>query len=114
MVNSQVEYMIIALLLKTSALKALLYGYIGGTVLFTILMFVEDCSSLPHLEIVPFVNKSFHAVSIVYILSTISGFTDFFIPLLLTYGKQYFYAAGGFCHLVSHCFMLHAWHLPLI
>ena len=33
-------------------------------------------------------------------LSTISGFTDFAIPLLALYGKQYLYAVAGFAHFV--------------
>jgi hypothetical protein len=96
--------MIIALLLKASGLKAMLIAYIAGTLLYTMLLFVEDRQSLRRLHIFTSA-KSLRAVSIVYILTTVAGFTDFFIPLLLAYGKQYLYAAGGFAHLVrlTHC-----------
>jgi hypothetical protein len=39
----QIEYLIIALLLKSSGLKALVYAYVGGTILYTVQMFVKDC-----------------------------------------------------------------------
>jgi len=41
--HSQIEYMILALLLKYSGLQALIIAYIGGTVLFSIQLFVPDC-----------------------------------------------------------------------
>ena len=39
---SQIEYMILALMLKYSGLQALVIAYIGGTVLFSIQLFVSD------------------------------------------------------------------------
>ena len=42
----------------------------------------------------------FPPVSIVYMLSTVSGFTDFAFPLLALYGKQWWYATAGFAHFV--------------
>ena len=44
-VYSQIEYMIIALLLKSSGLTALIVAYIGGTVLFAAQLFIEDRES---------------------------------------------------------------------
>ena len=41
--HSQIEYMILALMLKYSALQGLLIAYIGGTILFSIQLFVPDC-----------------------------------------------------------------------
>jgi len=81
-IHLQIEYMILALLLKCSGLQALIIAYIGGTVLFSIQLFVSD-------------------FSIVYMLSTISGFTDFAFPLLALYGKQWWYATAGFAHFVQ-------------
>ena len=95
--HSQIEYMILALLLKCSGLRALIIAYIGGTVLFSIQLFVPDCQ---YSCIVPPPSLIFPPVSLVYMLSTISGFTDFAFPLLALYGKQYFYAAAGFAHFV--------------
>jgi hypothetical protein len=40
---SQVEYMIIALLLKRSGLEALVVAFVVGTILFGIPLFVPDC-----------------------------------------------------------------------
>jgi hypothetical protein len=40
-------------------------------------------------------------VSLIYIVTTIAGFSDFLIPLLCFYGKQYLYAVGGFAHLIQ-------------
>lgn len=40
-------------------------------------------------------------MSIVYIITTIAGFSDFLIPILLAYGKQWLYAIGGFAHLAQ-------------
>jgi hypothetical protein len=95
--HSQIEYIILALLLKYSALQALFIAYIGGTVLFSIQLFVPDCqySALHHPPLL-----IFPPVSLVYMLSTISGFTDFAFPLLALYGKQYLYAVAGFAHFV--------------
>jgi len=81
-IHLQIEYMILALLLKCSGLQALIIAYIGGTILFSIQLFIPD-------------------FSIVYMLSTISGFTDFAFPLLALYGKQNFYALAGFSHFVQ-------------
>jgi hypothetical protein len=40
---SQIEYMILALLLKYSGLQALVIAYIGGTILFGTQLFLSDC-----------------------------------------------------------------------
>jgi len=81
-IHLQIEYMILALMLKYSALQALFIAYIGGTVLFSIQLLVPD-------------------FSIVYMISTIFGFTDFAFPLLALYGKQYLYATAGFAHFIQ-------------
>jgi len=81
-IHLQIEYMILALLLKYSGLQALIIAYIGATILFSIQLFVSD-------------------FSLVYLLSTISGFTDFAFPLFALYGKQYWYATAGFAHFVQ-------------
>jgi len=81
-IHLQIEYMILALLLKCSGLHALVIAYFAGTILFSVQLFVPD-------------------FSLVYMLSTISGFTDFAFPLLALYGKQYFYATAGFAHFVQ-------------
>ena len=96
-VRSQIEYMILALLLKYSGLQALFIAWIGGTVLFTIQLFVPDC---PYSPIKSSSVTHSPPVSIVYMLSTISGFTDFAFPLLAIHGKQYLYATAGFAHFV--------------
>jgi hypothetical protein len=46
-IHSQIEYMILALMLKYSGLQALIIAYIGGTLLFSIQLFITDrqCSS---------------------------------------------------------------------
>ena len=41
--HSQIEYMILALMLKYSAFQGLLVAYIGGSVLFSIQLLVPDC-----------------------------------------------------------------------
>jgi len=41
--HSQIEYMILALLLKYSGLQAVVIAYIGGTILFSIRLFVPGC-----------------------------------------------------------------------
>jgi len=74
--------MIVALLLKASGLTALLVAYIAGLILFSIQLFVDD-------------------FSLVYMLSTVSGFADFLIPLLFTYGREWLYAIGAWSHLVQ-------------
>ena len=89
--------MILALLLKYSGLQALVFAWIGGTVLFSIQLFVPDCQYGP---IKPSGVTHIPPVSIVYMLSTISGFTDFAFPLLALYGKQWWYATAGFAHFV--------------
>jgi len=81
-VHLQIEYMILALLLKSSALKALVIAYIAGSILFAIQLFTPD-------------------YSILYIATTIAGFPDILIPVLFTYGKQRYFAIGSFAHLVQ-------------
>lgn len=50
LINSQLEYMIIALLLKATALQALIVAYIIGTIGYSIALFVEDCEFIINID----------------------------------------------------------------
>lgn len=93
--------MIVALLLKSSGLTALMVAYFAGFLLFSIQLFVEDCTSLLFFPFTYHLLTPLSSVSLVYIFSTVSGFPDFLIPLLFTYGKQWIYAIGAWGHLVQ-------------
>jgi len=81
-IHLQIEYMILALLLKRSGLQALLVAYVVGTILFGIPLFVSD-------------------FSLVYMLTVVSGATDFAMPLLLTYSRQWTYATAAWAHSIQ-------------
>jgi len=81
-IHLQIEYMVMALLLKRSGLEALVVAYVVGTILFGIPIFVPD-------------------FSIVYMLTVVSGATDFALPLLLLYGRQWLFAIAALAHAVQ-------------
>ena len=89
--------MILALLLKRSGLEALVVAYVVGTILFGIPLFVPDCKFN-----CPQAHKSTKLtaplVSLVYMLTVISGASDFALPLLLAYGRQWLYTTAALAH----------------
>jgi hypothetical protein len=94
---SQVEYMILALFLKRSGLEALVVAYVVGTILFGIPLFVPDCK-LKYLKHTKWIILTVCLVSVVYILTVISGATDFAMPLFLLYGRQWLFATAALAH----------------
>ena len=89
--------MILALLLKRSGLEALVVAYVVGTILFGIPLFVPDCTcdcSQTHKRIILTVSS----VSLVYMLTVISGASDFAMPLFLLYGRQWLFATATLAH----------------
>src|SRR5882757_3593184 len=89
--------MILALLLKRSGLQALVVAYVVGTVLFGIPLFVRDCKfNRPQIHQV--VRLIVSLVSVVYVLTVIAGASDFAMPLLLAYGRQWLFATAALAH----------------
>lgn len=94
---SQIEYMILALLLKRSGLVALVVAYVVGTILFGITLFVPDCKcNYPRIH--KWIILTVSLVSLVYMLTVVSGATDFALPLLLLYGRQWLFAVAALAH----------------
>ena len=89
--------MILALLLKRSGLEALMVAYVVGTILFGIPLFVPDCK-FNYPQIHKLTKLTVPLVSIVYMLTVVSGASDFAMPLLLAYGHQWLYATAMFAH----------------
>jgi len=92
--------MILALFLKRSGLEALAVAYVVGTVLFGIPLFVRDCES-KFLQIHKWTILTVSLVSLVYMLTVVSGATDFAMPLFLLYGRQWFFATAALAHSIQ-------------
>ena len=94
---SQIEYMLIALFLKRSGLEALVVAYVVGTILFGIPLFVPDCEfNCPQRH--KCIRLTLSLVSLVYMLTVVSGATDFAMPLFLLYGRQWLYGTAALAH----------------
>jgi len=95
---SQIEYMLIALFLKRSGLEALVVAYAVGTILFGIPLFIPDCEFNRPQNIHKWIRLTLSLVSIVFMLTVVSGATDFAMPLFLLYGRQWLYGIAALAH----------------